>query len=195
MFPNNLPATSFARQLLLRATAALMRTDLDTPQKVNPSVANNFVAFNDAAGALKDSGKGPSSLVYSLRYGTWINLSPTSGTTMIFGDTQGASLGTGRSQIYFPIAGKIVAADVHVIVNTTIGSSEAGSAYLRINNTTDYLISSSVVWSTAGRVARYLNTLNIDVTTSDYFEIKIVNPTWTTTPTNVRYYGHVMVQS
>jgi len=196
MFPNNLPATTLARQLLMRATAALMRTDLDVPQNVNPSVTSNFASFSNTTGGLKDSGKSPSNMVYSLEFNMLINISPTNGSTIIFGNSQGASLSTGRSQIYFPMAGKLVAADVHVIVNTTLGSGETGSAYIRVNNTTDYLISSSLVWNTAGRVSRYLvSNLSADITTSDYFELKVVHPTWLTTPTNVRYYGHVLVQS
>ncbi len=98
-----------------------------------------------------------------------------------------------RARLYFPVAGTIISADFCSYVGTTLASAETSSAWVRINNTTDTLISDQIqqdaIWE------RFVNSsLSIAVTTSDYFEIKWTTPAWSTTPTNTRQYGIITVR-
>lgn len=130
--------------------------------------------------------------VYAIKWGIWIHFNPVDATTYYLGDTQGSSLNQGRSQIYIPMAGTIIAADCHFLVNGTLGSTETSSVNLRVNNTTDYLITSAAQQNAT--VQRYLGSMSAVVAASDYFEIKWITPSWVTNPTNVRYFGNVIVR-
>jgi hypothetical protein len=88
--------------------------------------------------------------------------------------------------------GTITDACVYVAVATVLGSGESATASVRLNNTTDTTISSAVLLSSASQF--YCATLSIAVVQGDYFEIKIVFPTWNTNPTGVRLGGTVIVQ-
>lgn len=192
MFGQNLPATSLARQLLTRATAALMRIDLDVPQNVNPSVADNFASFSNTTGALKDSGKGLASLTYALQYGA-TSFNPVDATTYYVGTSVIPAQTTGGTIVIpIPQTGTVTYVDL-VLTSGAVGSSETFSAYFRKNNTDDTLISSSVAITASNN--RFANSsLSIAVTAGDYFEIKVIAPTWATNPTAVRIYGTVLVK-
>lgn len=88
-------------------------------------------------------------------------------------------------RIYFPQAGTLETVYIAALQTGTKGSSEQASVYIRINNTTDYLITNTAamdapingynVWST--------DTLTLPIVAGDYFEIKIVMPpTFVTRP-------------
>lgn len=192
MFGQNLPASALARQLLARATAALMRTDLDVAQNVSPSVADNFVAFSNTTGGMKDSGKGLDALTYALQYGA-TSFNPADATTYYVGTSVIPAQTTGGTiVISIPQTGIVTYIDI-TLTSGAVGSSETFSAYFRKNNTTDTLISSTLAITASNN--RFSNSsLSIAVTAGDYFEIKVVAPTWATNPTAVRIYGTVLVK-
>lgn len=66
----------------------------------------------------------------------------------------------------------------------TTGTNEAASLYIRVNNTTDYLVANNLDHSQS--YTQITNTsLNIPMNAGDYFEVKWVTPAWTSKPTNI----------
>lgn len=164
-----------------------------SPTLVDPSVVDNFVSFSNTAGAQKDSGKGLTHLVYTLQYGMAANLNPLDATTYYLGGFLSQSTTAALGRIYFPIGGTIISADFCSLVAGTLATNETSSAWLRINNTTDTLISNAITQNAV--FARFANTeLSISVNAGDYMEIKWTTPTWTTNPTNFRAWGVIMVR-
>lgn len=120
--------------------------------------------------------------------------SPANATNYYFGSNPAAAIGTGADtfRVYIPVAGTITKAEFLWYTLTTIGTGENITLYVRLNNTTDTQI--AVVGDT-NRPKRFSNTgLSIAVSAGDYFEIKILTPTWATPPTNIRVGGHVYIE-
>lgn len=93
---------------------------------------------------------------------------------------------------FIPRAGVIKAAQITNWCGTA-PSSENWSLYIRINDTTDYLI--QTVASTATTNRSWVNTsLDISVSQGDTWAIKIVCPAWVTAPTSVRFGGHIYIE-
>lgn len=90
-----------------------------------------------------------------------------------------------RSRLYIPTNGTIVAVYGGVTVQGTLASSETVTLSVRLNNTTDTTITSSLTL-TATSQSFSNNALSIAVVSGDYIEIKWVGPSWTTSPTTVR---------
>lgn len=104
------------------------------------------------------------------------------GQTWYVGAAGGAP-STGPSDnffIYIPKAGTIKTAYFYINF-VSMGTSENWSAYIRLNNTTDYLI--QTVGSTADPHLWSNTSLNISVSAGDYIALKMINPTWATNPT------------
>lgn len=116
----------------------------------------------------------------------------TGGGTHYFGG-QAYTLTTldGAQRIYIPKAGTIKVAYIHFYA-VTIGTGENISVYIRKNSTTDTLV------ATVGNTNQqriFSNTgLNISVAQGDFIEIKIVCPSWATTPLQNRWSGVLYVE-
>jgi hypothetical protein len=95
--------------------------------------------------------------------------------------------------IFIPRAGTIKV--IHLRADATggvTGTGEAWPIYVRVNNTTDYLIRST---ASGFPVRDWDNTtMNAPVNAGGYILIKIVNPTWVTNPTNVIFSGYVYIE-
>jgi hypothetical protein len=95
-------------------------------------------------------------------------------------------------RIYIPKAGTIKAAYICWVCAGGGGTNEGISTYIRLNNTTDTLVStlyntySNKIFSNVG--------LNISVIQGDYIEIKTVTPAWVTNPSDVRIGGTVYIE-
>jgi hypothetical protein len=94
--------------------------------------------------------------------------------------------------VYIPKTGTIKKVYIHS-TSGTAGSNESWSLYVRVNNTTDYLIqtvglsATERIWSNSS--------LSISVTADiDYLEIKSINPTWGTNPANLILGGYVYIE-
>lgn len=88
-------------------------------------------------------------------------------------------------RVYIPVAGTLDIAYVEFWNSGTLGTTETSTIAVRLNNTTDTTISSSVKNDAATTV--FSNTsLGITVAAGDYVELKWTCPTWSTNPTNVR---------
>ena len=118
--------------------------------------------------------------------------SPVDGATVYFGMLPKAPVTVaGTSKVYIRKAGTIKIAEIYCYSGTA-GTNEAWSLYIRVNNTTDYLIATLSV-STNERV--FSNTgLSIAMSAGDYFEIKGVQPTWATNPLTCIYAGYIYIE-
>lgn len=122
-----------------------------------------------------------------------IQPTPADGDTIYFGGiVRDVSTTGGNRRLYIPRAGIIKAAYVSMYVGGTAGTNENVSVYIRLNNTSDTLvqtIGSTDTWRIFSNTS-----LNISVAAGDYVEIKVVQPTWATNPTNVGWGGNVFVE-
>jgi hypothetical protein len=95
------------------------------------------------------------------------------------------------SKVHVRKAGTIKMANIYSYSGTA-GTAEAWSCYIRKNNTTDYLIATLSV-ATNERIFTN-SSLNIAMAAGDYFEIKMVNPTWATNPLTFVPAGYVYIE-
>lgn len=117
--------------------------------------------------------------------------SPADAQTIYFGTLPKAPVtAAATSKIYIRQAGTITGAELYCYSGTA-GTNESWSIYIRLNNTTDYLIA-TVGASTNERVFRNTG-LSISVSSGDYIEIKSVNPTWATNPLTCIFGGYIRI--
>ena len=121
------------------------------------------------------------------------NTNPANATTYYFG-WGGGTLSTvaARQKIVIPRAGTIVRVDIVVMVGSTLGTTETATFSIRLNDTTDTTISSSVKHDAAYQ--QYSAAVSIAVVANDFVEIKMAMPTWVTSPTNCRYICSIYIQ-
>jgi len=119
---------------------------------------------------------------------------PTDAQIVYFGNMPKAPVPTTAniSKIYIRKAGTIKIAEIYCYSSGVAGSNQGWSLYIRKNNSTDTLISTLAV-ATPERVFSNV-TLNIPVVAGDYIEIKGVQPTWPTNPTNTIYGGYLYIE-
>lgn len=89
----------------------------------------------------------------------------------------------GVRRLYIPTAG-IIKSAYCTFNNGVNGTAETSSLYIRVNNTTDYLVSNAVV-NNATFTYVLNDALSIPVVAGDYIEYKWVTPAWATNPTSV----------
>lgn len=129
---------------------------------------------------------------YTLSVGA-TSYNPNDGVTNYFGNRYNSPTSTADvTRVYVPRAGTIKRADILGFAGTA-GSNEAWDFYIRLNNTTDTLIQ-SLSSSSATRVWSN-SSLSITVAAGDYFEIKMVNPTWVTNPAAISFGGNIYIET
>lgn len=90
-----------------------------------------------------------------------------------------------------PFDGVITSMSLYTNSATDMGTAENISVYLRLNDTTDYLIEQVGI---AAAVRKFVNyNLNIPVKRGDTFEGKVTTPAWVTNPTATRGIGIVVL--
>jgi len=130
---------------------------------------------------------------YTLQWGISAGWNPVDSTTYYFGGNWLQNGTAARTRLYIPLGGTIVYASFNSFVGTTLGSAETSSAWVRLNNTTDTLISDVIQQDAA--YEQFINSsLSIAVSAGDYIEIKWTTPAYATNPTNTRQYGTIMVR-
>ena len=130
---------------------------------------------------------------YSLQWAIIAGWSPVDSTTYYISGKGVQDGNAARGRIYIPVSGTIVYADFNSYVGTTLGSAETSSAWVRLNNTTDTLISDAIQQDAV--YEQFVNSaLSIAVTAGNYVEIKWTTPAWGTNPTNTRQYGFIVVR-
>ena len=130
---------------------------------------------------------------YSLQWAIITGWSPVDSTTYYISGKGVQDGNAARGSIYIPVSGTIVYADFNSYVGTTLASAETSSAWVRLNNTTDTLISDAIQQDAV--YEQFVNSaLSIAVTAGNYVEIKWTTPAWVTNPTNTRQYGFIVVR-
>jgi hypothetical protein len=112
-----------------------------------------------------------------------INLADS--TTYYFGSfiSTAVTITAAARRVYLGKDCTIIGATFSLLVSSTLGSSEDITVYIRVNNTTDTLLGTIKANSATQQVV--INTsMNIALTSSDYFEMKIVTPAFATNPIN-----------
>jgi len=118
--------------------------------------------------------------------------SPVDAQTIYFGNLPKAPVTVAAtSKVYIPKAGTIKRAEIYCYSGTA-GTNQAWSGYIRLNNTTDTLISTLSV-ATSERIFSN-SALSIAVVAGDYFEIKFINPTWATNPLTTIFGGYIYIE-
>lgn len=130
---------------------------------------------------------------YSLQAGT-PQFNPSGTNTYFAGFVISTVASTGGLVgIPIPKTGIIKRVDIVFTNSGTLSSSEVSSIYIRINDSTDTLISNAVVADATRKV--FSGVVNIPVTEGvDYFEIKWVKTANATSPTNIRINAIVHVE-
>ena len=96
----------------------------------------------------------------------------------------GTASGTSGARIYFPQAGTITKCYGAFLILGTLATSENVTLNIRLNNTTDTAVSSTIQLTSI--ITSFNNAaLSIAVAAGDYIEYKMVNPTWATNPSTI----------
>lgn len=168
-----------------------------TSRKIIVSDGTNWVASTEtwatpstSGNVLKSDGTNwtsaiPGGYTLQMQLGTVGN--PADATTYFFryGSTITASTASGGAsqQLFIPVAGTIKACYGSFLIGG-LASNENVSLIIRVNNTTDVTVSSTIQM-TANPTTFSNNALSQAVSAGDYIEIKMVCPTWGTNPGNV----------
>jgi hypothetical protein len=160
---------------------AITEIDWLTPEKWNEAVTRikNFVA---------------GSKCYTLQVMAASQGTVADGATYYFGSLAGLAPQTtaNRSPLPIPLTGTIKRASI-VWRASTAGTGENISAYIRVNNTTDYLI--ATVGNTAA-VKDFTNAaMSVPVAAGNTIEIKLVCPTWATNPATLALGGVIYIDT
>jgi len=123
--------------------------------------------------------------------------SPADATTYFLSCSQSmttyTATGNADTRFYIPVSGTITAVYGTCTVGGTLGSAGSTTVAIRLNNTTDTTVTSSLAMTSATN--NFNNTgLSIAVSAGDYIEFKVTTPTWATNPTAVRFSIAVFVK-
>jgi len=97
---------------------------------------------------------------------------------------------TTSGRIHIPKSGTVKACYLYLVA--TLGTNESSTISLRLNDNTDYTISTFAITSSTFQLSN--TTMNIPVVVGDYLHVKWVTPTWATNPTNLRYTGIIYIE-
>jgi len=113
-------------------------------------------------------------------------------TSYFWGCLMGSTAGTTNdiARLYAPCKCKIIKAVLFNLAFTTAGSSEDVSQYIRVNDTTDYLVETKGFDASKRTIWENYN-MNIDLDRGDYIELKMVTPAWATNPAG--NYGSALI--
>ena len=155
--------------------------------------STNWTAWVVIGGS--SGGGGGSARLVAISVGT-SSFNPGDGDTRYFGGVDSVaptSTEFSGSRVYVTHSGTIKAASLQFNNSGGAnGTSEAWPIYVRHNGTTDYLIENFDVTASDSRVDN--SSLSIAVSAGDYVMIKMVNPTWATNPTSVRFGGYLVLE-
>lgn len=116
---------------------------------------------------------------------------PADATTYFWGADQTISTTAGVHRMYIGKAGTIKRIDAYVVVGSTAGSNETSTISLRLNDTTDTTITSSLVTNVSGL---FTATVSIAVAAGDFIELKWAAPTYATNPVAMKILTAIYVE-
>lgn len=98
-----------------------------------------------------------------------------------------------NAELIIPLAGTIKSCYGQYSVAGTLGSSGSTTVSLRLNDTTDTTVTSSLASTSAYQA--FSNTgLSISVSAGDTISVKVANPAWTTNPTTVAMCATIFIE-
>ena len=152
------------------------------------------ITVTNGAGTITISATGSTaSSSYNFQVATGTSQSPIASTTYYLAQITTAVAGSqggwrttlaGESRLYIPKTGTITS----IIGSFSLGSpgtSENTTLQLRLNNTTNTILSSTLNFSTT--VPLSFTGLSIAVTAGDYISLQLVTPAWVTAPLSVTF--------
>lgn len=203
-FPSGAGTTSLTQYLAVEGVEHAI--DFNTGHRItfytSPTTVLNPLILDDVTYGVLDSTNAlastaptptPTSVDYTMLYFQAASTSPTDATTRFIGATNltpNATYGTVAFTI--PQAGTITSASFNAQTSGTVGSNEAISCYLRINDTTDYLVA-TVSNTNANRIF-VNNSMSIAVAANDTIAAKWVFPTWATNPVSLNLGGMAVLE-
>ncbi len=120
------------------------------------------------------------------------NTSPADNTTYYAGFFT-SSINANAQPITIPVNGTIKEIHFNIVNPSTLGTAQTSSVFLRLNDTTDTLISSAVTTNQVEKT--FINSsLNIAVNIGDTIEIKWITPTWTTNPGALTFNSLIFIE-
>ena len=131
--------------------------------------------------------------MYALSFGH-ANGSPADLTTYYIGGMPALAAGTVITLFQMRIlkSGRITGFYHITEDGAAVGSNEAWPVYIRVNNTTDYLVDTQAV---ASQFRVWQSTvLSIPVTQGDDIVVKWITPAWVTNPINNRGWGYILIE-
>lgn len=121
---------------------------------------------------------------------------PADGTTVFFGYSWhvGPSLTNGGlRRMYAGVACTITAVTVNSYNASGNASAETYSVYVRVNNTTDYTISTAGLLTTPNTFVTN-QSMSVPLGATDYYEYKVVYPTFATNPLGTYFFANAQLK-
>lgn len=146
----------------------------------------DYFPFYDASGAITGKALVSDAGIYSMSFYISNAQSPADSTTYYLSPYGGAGLPATSAghRLYVPRAGKIIKA--YVTGGCATGSAETSTISIRLNDTTDTTIVSTLAFNASPIV--FSNTaLSVAVAVGDFLNVKWVSPAWATNPTSVSF--------
>lgn len=115
-------------------------------------------------------------------------------TTYYFGGFAGSQPTTVAALVPVTAPKAGVLTNVHLIawVNGTLATAGNCTLSIRVNNTTDYLVTNTLALTAVTNKVN-IDTLTIPIAEEDEIEFKLLTPTWATPPTQVRIFGNIVI--
>lgn len=115
-------------------------------------------------------------------------------TTYYFGGFAGSQPTTVAALVPVTAPKAGVLTNVHLIawVNGTLATAGNCTLSIRVNNTTDYLVTNTLALTAVTNKVN-VDTLTIPIAENDEIEFKLLTPTWATPPTQVRIFGNIVI--
>ena len=179
---------------ILQSGGAAANPSYSTATYPSTAGANGNVLTSDGTNWLSST---PASHTagYAFNMGTLGSANPVASTTYFLQNTQllvnSSASGAGLQKMYIPIAGTLKSVNGSFHVGVT-GSSENATLNIRVNNTTNATVSSTLAFNVAP--VNFSNTgMSQSLSVGDYIEVVFITPAWVTPPTGVWIYITIFV--
>lgn len=173
--------TSLVSDLALKAPLA-SPTLTGTPAAPTAAAGTNTTQLATTAFARAAGG-------YTIQGAVAASLAPADATTYYFGGDYASTISThttyANARLRVPRAGTITSVWWKIIVGTN-GTNEAVTHSIRLNDTTDTVLSAAETYDPGANTAKdFTYAPSIAVAAGDYIAFKVITPTWATNPTIV----------
>lgn len=178
-------------QVIISAETASTIASFDGSKKIKSLSTSTYPSLSELAyvkGVTSGIQSQIDSKIFVLKMFTVSGFAPVDATTYYFGGVQTTPVTTAASKQYkLPYACTLVAWSISATNNTTNGTTESSTIALRVNNTTDLTLSSSISFGgTVPVTNQYVGTgLSTAYSANDLIEVKWTTPTWATNPTAI----------